>query len=148
MAYFRGHTIISFRKKSGFPNILSLDPKLSVGSQIKGKSGSQPSAPPSEQPAGEGEEWGGGVATFQVTPPSIHFLINTEVTTLKTTKQGPEVNKKSRNHPLPEATCTGVRTTVLGNMFFPSFLAKTKREKLLPGHIHGKFWPHSLQFAL
>ena len=97
MADFRGPTIISFRKKSGFPNVLSLDPKLSVGSQIKGKSGSQPSTPPSEQPAGEGEEWGGGVATFQVTPPSIHFLINTEVTTLKTTKQGPEVDKKSRN---------------------------------------------------
>ena len=37
---------------------------------------------------------------------------------------------------------------ILGNMFFPSFLAKTKREQLLPGHIHGKFWPQSLQFAL
>ena len=51
-------------------------------------------------------------------------------------------------HPLPEATYTGVRRTPLGNMFFPSFLAKTKREQLLPDHIHGKFWPHSLQFAL
>ena len=51
-------------------------------------------------------------------------------------------------HPLPEATYTGVRRTILGNMFFPSFLAKTKREQLLPGHIHGKFWPQSLQFAL
>ena len=54
----------------------------------------------------------------------------------------------ARIHPLPEATYTGVRRTPLGNMFFPSFLAKTKREQLLPGHIHGKFWPQSLQFAL
>ena len=31
-------------------------------------------------------------------------------------------------HPLPQATYTGVRTTVLGNQLFPSFLGKTKRE--------------------
>ena len=51
-------------------------------------------------------------------------------------------------HPLLQATYTGVRTTVIGNIIFPSFLAKTKREQALLGHIHGKFWPHSLQFGL
>ena len=51
-------------------------------------------------------------------------------------------------HPLPQTTYTGVRTTVLGNQLFPSFLGKTKREWVLPGHFHGRFWPHSLRFAL
>ena len=51
-------------------------------------------------------------------------------------------------HPLLQGTYTGVRTTILGNLFFPPFLTKTKREWPIPGHIHGEFWPHSLQFAL
>ena len=52
------------------------------------------------------------------------------------------------SHPLLQATYTGVRITVLGNIFFPSFLAKTKRKQPLPGHIHCKFWPCSLRFWL
>ena len=55
-----------------------------------------------------------------------------------------EKHARMRGHPLPQATYTGVRTTVLGNMFFPSFLAKTKREKTFPGHIHCEIWPRSL----
>ena len=51
-------------------------------------------------------------------------------------------------HPLPEETYTGVGMTHLGNIVFWPFLTKTKREQPLPGHIHGKIWPHSLQFAL
>ena len=51
-------------------------------------------------------------------------------------------------HPLLQATYTGVRTTVLGNIFFLPFLAETKREPPFPGHIHGSFWPHSFHFAL
>ena len=54
-------------------------------------------------------------------------------------------------HPLPEATYTEVRTTVLGNIFFLHFLQRLNKrepEQLLLGHIQGKFWPHSLQFAL
>ena len=54
----------------------------------------------------------------------------------------------SSAHPLLQATYTGVRITVLGNIFFPSFLAKTKRKQPLPGHIHCKFWPCSLRFWL
>ena len=38
--------------------------------------------------------------------------------------------------------------THLGNIVFWPFLTKTKREQPLLGHIHGKIWPHSLQFAL
>ena len=34
---------------------------------------------------------------------------------------------RAAGHPLLQATYTGVRTTVPGNIFFPSFLAKTKR---------------------
>ena len=45
-------------------------------------------------------------------------------------------------HPLLQATYTGVRTTV------PSFLAKTKREQPLPGHIHCEIWPRSLRLWL
>ena len=66
---------------------------------------------------------------------------------------GPRIRIKSQlncfySHPLLQATYTGVRTTVLGNIFSPSFLAKTKREQPLSSHIHCKFWPHSLQFAI
>ena len=50
--------------------------------------------------------------------------------------------------PLLQATYTGVQTTVLGNIFFPSFLAKTKREQPLPSHIHCETWPRSLRFWL
>ena len=50
-------------------------------------------------------------------------------------------------HPLPETTYTGVRTTVLGDMFFLSFLAETKRGPPFPGHFHCKFWPHSFHLA-
>ena len=53
-----------------------------------------------------------------------------------------------RLHPLLQATYTGVRITVLGNIFFPSFLAKTKLEQPLPGHIHCEIWPRSLRFRL
>ena len=51
-------------------------------------------------------------------------------------------------HPLLQATYTGVRTTVLWNIFFPSFLAKTKREQSLLSHIHGEIWLRSLQYWL
>ena len=34
----------------------------------------------------------------------------------------------SARHPLLQGTYTGVRTTILGNLFFPPFLTKTKRE--------------------
>ena len=36
--------------------------------------------------------------------------------------------QERRRHPLLQGTYTGVRTTILGNLFFPPFLTKTKRE--------------------
>ena len=43
-----------------------------------------------------------------------------------------EIQDEDRNkeikHPLLQGTYTGVRTTILGNLFFPPFLTKTKRE--------------------
>ena len=50
-------------------------------------------------------------------------------------------------HPFLQATYTGVRTTVLVNIFFLSFLAETKREPPFSGHFHCEFWPHSFHLA-
>ena len=42
-----------------------------------------------------------------------------------------QIHQPAPTHPLLQATYTGVRITVLGNIFFPSFLVKTKRKQPL-----------------
>ena len=53
---------------------------------------------------------------------------------------------------LLEQRCTGTITSgwhQLGlESVFWSFLIKTKQDQALPSHIHGKIWPHSIQFWL
>ena len=41
----------------------------------------------------------------------------------------------------------GLEMTLLRNIFFWSFLTKTKQERVLPGPVYGKIWPHSTQFS-
>ena len=50
-------------------------------------------------------------------------------------------------HPPPQTTYTGLEMTPLRNIFFWSFLTKTKQERVLPGPVYGKIWPHSTQFS-
>ena len=46
-------------------------------------------------------------------------------------------------HLPPQTTYTGPEMTPLRNIFFWSFLTKTKREEVLPSPVYGKIWPHS-----